>query len=87
MIVTLVGWKHLDFPNDRGEQVKGTQAFVSFPEDGVTGQRTDKLFFKDGFELPALEPGMTLEIAFNRKGKPEKVTAAPTAQRLNLGKQ
>ena len=86
MQMILLGYKVLDFTNDRGESVKGTQGFMAFPENGVTGQRTDKLFFKDGFELPALTPGMALEVAFNHRGKPEKVTAIP-AQRLNLGKQ
>lgn len=87
MQMILLGYKHLDFTNDKGETVKGTQAFVSFTEDGVEGQRTDKLFFKEGFELPDLKPGMTLDVVFNRKGKAEQVVAAPASQRLNLGKQ
>lgn len=86
MIVTLMGWKHLDFSNDRGEQIKGTQTYVAFQEDGVTGQQTEKLFLKDSMELPELTPGMALDVSFNRKGKPEKVTAAPATQKLNLGK-
>lgn len=87
MLLYLLGYKFLDFTNDHGEVVKGLQAFTAFQEDGVTGQRTDKLFFKDGFDLPELTPGMALEVTFNRKGKPEKVTVAPAAQKLNLGKQ
>lgn len=86
MNMILLGYKLLDFESN-GERVKGTQAFVAFQEDGVTGQRTDKLFFRDGFELPELTPGVTLDVAFNHRGKPEKVTAAQTSQRLNLGKQ
>lgn len=85
MNMTLLGYKLLDFDSN-GERVKGTQAFVACPEDGVTGQRTDKLFFRDGFELPELQPGMTLDLVYNRRGKPEKVTAVPTSQRINLGK-
>lgn len=87
MLMYLLGMKHLDFESN-GERVKGIQAFVSHTEDGVIGQRTDKLFFKDGFELPDdLKPGMTLDVAFNHRGKPEKVTVAQTSQRLSLGKQ
>ncbi len=87
MLMCLLGLKSLDFESN-GERVKGTQAFVSYDEDGVVGQRTDKLFFKDGFELPdSLKPGVTLEVAFNHRGKPEKVMVAPAPQRLNLGKQ
>lgn len=87
MLAYLLGYKLLDFTNDRGELVKGTQAFVSFQEDGVVGQRTDKLFFKDGMAIPELTPGMTLDVTYNRKGKPEKVTAVETTQRLNLNKR
>lgn len=85
MVVYLLGYKHLDFESN-GERVKGTQVFGAYEEDGVIGQRTDKFFFRDGFELPDLHPGITLDMVFNRKGKPEKVTAAPAAQKLNLGK-
>lgn len=86
MFMILLGLKLLDFESN-GNRVQGTQAFVAHEEDGVIGQRTDKLFFKDGFELPDLKPGMTLEVAFNRRGKPEKVTVASAPQRLNLSKQ
>ena len=85
MPMILLGYKLLDFMSNGGP-VKGTQLFVGFTEDGVVGQRTDKLFLRDGFELPELQPGMTLEVTFNRHGKPEKVTAV-AAQRLSLGKQ
>lgn len=85
MLVLLLGYRILDFESDGG-RVKGTQTFVSYSEDGVVGQMTDKLFFKDGFELPELTPGMTLDVTFNRRGRPEKVAAAPTTQRLTLNK-
>lgn len=88
MLMYLLGHKSLDFTTDKGEPVKGIQVFVAYTEDGVTGQRTDKLFFRDGFELPdGLKPGVTLDVAFNHRGKPEKVTVVPTAQKLNLSKQ
>lgn len=87
MLAYLLGYKFLNFTNDRGELIKGVQAFVASQEEGVIGQRADKLFFKDGMELPELTPGMALDVAYNRKGRPEKVTAAPAAQKLNLGKQ
>lgn len=89
MLAYLLGYKLLDFTNDRGEPVKGTQAFVAFQEDGVTGQRTEKLFFNEskGMVIPELTIGMTLDVAYNRRGKPEKVTAVETPQRLNLNKR
>lgn len=85
-IFHLLGYKHLDFNNDKGEEIKGTQIYGSFPEDGVTGAMVGKYFLRDDFDLPELTPGMTLEVTYNRKGKPEKVTEAPAAQRLNLSK-
>ena len=87
MLMTLLGFRVLDFESN-GEKVKGVQAFVSFMEEGVCGARTDKLFFRDGsIELPELQPGMTLDVAFNHRGKPEKVAVSHSSQRLNLGKQ
>ncbi len=86
MEMILLGYKNLDFTNKEGELVKGTQAFVSFAEEGVEGKRADKLFFRDGLELPNLKPGMTIDVVFNRKGKPEQVTVASASQRINLGK-
>lgn len=85
MQMILLGHKHFDFESG-GERVKGTQAYVAYTEDGVSGQRTDKLFFKDGFELPELQVGATLDVSFNHRGKPEKVAVISTP-RLNLGKQ
>ena len=88
MYMELAGYKILDFESN-GEQVKGTQAFVLFKEDDddLVGRRTDRLFFKNGFELPDFKPGMTLDVEFNRKGKPVKVTAVSASQRLNISKQ
>ena len=86
MLMLLMGYKGLDFESN-GSRIKGIQAFMAFHADGVTGQQVDKLFFKDGFALPDLQPGMTLDVSFNNRGKPEKVTVAQTAQKLNLGKQ
>ena len=80
MLMTLLGLKSLDFESN-GERIKGIQGFVSYPEDGVTGQRTDKLYFKDGFELPDdLKPGMTIDVLFNHRGKPEKVALVDILQ-------
>ena len=86
MLMYLLGIKFLNFESN-GEQVKGTQAFVSYTEDGVMGQRTDKLFFRDGFELPDdLKPGMTLEVAFNHRAKPYNVGGAQRPLGKTLGR-
>ena len=74
----LLGFRHLDFSTDDGSSVKGDQLFVAFAEDGVTGRMADKLFIRDGIALPALTPGMMLDISFNRKGRVISVKAATT---------
>ncbi len=71
MKVKLIGARKLDFKSGDGVQIKGVQLYVSFPEDGIIGEMVDKLFLRDDFELPACKPGDTLDISFNRKGKPE----------------
>ena len=69
----ILGTKTLDFTSGDGSKVKGTQLFVSFPEDGVVGAMVDKLFIRDGIELPPLTPGMSVDIVYNRHGKPTAV--------------
>lgn len=79
MKMILIGYRKLDFTPDNGDTVKGTQLFISYIENGVTGEMTDKLFVRDGLELPALTPGMTLDVSFTRKGKVESVKTVPTS--------
>ena len=73
MKVKLLGARELDFQSNDGP-VKGIQLYISFLDDTVVGEMTDKLFVRDGFSLPACKPGDALEITFNRKGKPETIT-------------
>lgn len=72
----LHGFKPLEFPDEKGNLVKGTNLFTSYPEDGVIGEACGKLFIRDGMELPPLTVGMMLDITYNRKGKVVAVKAA-----------
>ncbi len=74
MKAKLLGARELNFQSGDGTAVKGIQLYISFPDDNVVGEMTDKLFLRDGFSLPACKPGDMLEITFNRKGKPETIT-------------
>ncbi len=74
MRARLLGTRELNFQSGDGIMVKGFQWYISFPEENVVGEMTDKLFLRDGFTLPACKPGDMLEITFNRKGKPETIT-------------
>lgn len=75
----LHGYKKLDFSDDNGNPVKGTQLYTSYPEDGVTGEACGKLFIRDGIDIPPLTVGMMLDITYNRKGKAVAVKAATAA--------
>lgn len=76
----LLGFKKLDFLDDKGNPVRGVQLFTSYLDDGVTGEACGKLFIRDGIELPSLSPGMVLEIGYNRKGRPISVKAASVSK-------
>jgi len=70
MIAIIHGLRALDFTAEDGKKIKGTQLFVTFEEEGVTGHATDKLFAKAAIELPEkLQVGSEVEIFFDRKGK------------------
>ncbi len=67
---TLVGFRELDFIDDKGNPVKGTQLYTTYSEDGVTGKMCGKLFIHAGtIALPPLTVGMALDITYTRKGK------------------
>lgn len=83
MNVTLLGYKALNFKSNDNTIIKGTQFFASYEEEGVIGHRTDKFFFKDGISIPPVTPGDTLDITFNRHGKPESVRVISNKQ-INL---
>ena len=74
MLAKLHGVRPLDFTAQDGKQVRGTQLFISFEEQGVTGHATDKLFVRQDIELPKkMQVGKDLDIYFDRKGKVEAV--------------
>jgi len=77
MLATLQGYRALDFTTEDSKRIRGTQLFISFDEDNVVGQATDKLFVKPEVELPTqMQQGDSLEIYFDRKGKVESVFAS-----------
>ena len=88
MLVRLVGYKNLDFTDDKGNPVKGTQLFANFPEDDVVGFATDKFFIKPHIQLPELTPGNDYDVEFGRKNKILGVTPATSqAVKLNIKSQ
>lgn len=77
MEVKLIGIMPVDFSNANGERICGTNLFVGFKDNSVSGMRTDKFFVKQDIALPEqMKPNDTLEVSFNHKGKVEYVDKA-----------
>ena len=73
MQVTLQGFRNLDFKSKDGEQIKGTQLFVTFLDAETTGYMTERLFIRPEVQLPTLKQGDLLDVSFNMRGKVEVV--------------
>lgn len=82
MKATLLGTRNLNFSTNE-QTVKGTQLFISFPDDNVDGEMCDKLFIREDFLLPSLKPGDVVEISFNRRGKPESINVI-SPKKINI---
>ena len=65
MQVKLVGVQPVNFTNNNGETINGTNIFCAFRDENVEGLRTEKFFLKDA-----------IEISFNMKGKVEMLYKA-----------
>lgn len=77
MEARLLGVQPIQFTNSNGEEVKGCNIYIAFEEERVHGLRTEKLFLRDGIELPKdTKINDVLSISFNMKGKPERVSKA-----------
>jgi len=73
MQVKLVGVQSVNFTNNKGETIIGTNLFCTFRDENVEGLRTEKFFLKDEIKLPECKINDTIEVSFNMKGKVEMV--------------
>ena len=77
MQVKLVGVQSINFTNNNGESINGTNIFCAFKDENVEGLRTEKFFIKAGIEFPKdAKLNDTLDIAFHMKGKVEMIHKA-----------
>lgn len=78
MKVKLVGVRKLDFNTDDGKNMKGTQLFFTYADDGITGMATDKKFIQRD-EVFQINPfdfiNKDIDIEFGRKDKVTCVSA------------
>lgn len=77
MRMKLVGVSLVNFVNNAGETIKGQNIFVLYESESVTGFKADKIFLKDGIELPKdTKINDMLEISFDMRGKVEHLSKA-----------
>jgi hypothetical protein len=77
MLVDLKGFQKINFTNNNGETIIGTNIFVAFKDENVDGLRTEKFFLRDGIALPKeTKLNDTIDISFNHKGKIEMINKA-----------
>ncbi len=80
--VHLVGVQPLDFPNDKGEQIKGINLHVNYDDENVYGQKAGTKFLSDalcttkGITIDSLLPycDNDIEVELNFKGKVTGIT-------------
>lgn len=76
MQVKLIGVQHVNFTNNNGETINGTNSFCAFKDENVEGLRTEKFFLRPEINLTECKLNDTIEISFNMKGKVEMVYKA-----------
>ena len=52
MQMKLVGIAPVNFTNNVGEKIVGQNVFVLYKDENVNGLKADKLFLKEGIEIP-----------------------------------
>lgn len=77
MQMTLVGVAPVSFVNNAGETIKGQNIYVLFKDENTNGLKAEKLFLKDGIDLPKeTKLNDTLNVSFNMKGRVEMIYKA-----------
>ena len=77
MTCTLIGFKTLDFVDDKGNNIKGINIYIAYPDNTVIGNMCEKKFIADAVlqncdlktdDLPELV-GCALGVEFGRHDK------------------
>ena len=77
MQMKLVGIAPVNFVNNMGETIKGQNIYVLFKDENTNGLKADKLFLKDGIELPQdVKLNDNIDIAFTMKGRVDAIFKA-----------
>lgn len=74
MQMKLVGIAPVNFTNNVGEKIVGQNAFVLYKDENVNGLKADKLFLKEGIEMPKdVKINDMLDISFTNRGRVEMI--------------
>ena len=77
MQMKLVGVAPVNFTNNAGETIKGQNIYVLFKDENTNGLKAEKLFLKDGIDLPKdTKLNDMLDVSFNMKGRVEMIYKA-----------
>uniref|UniRef100_A0AAU8AUG6 Uncharacterized protein n=1 Tax=Dulem virus 75 TaxID=3145786 RepID=A0AAU8AUG6_9VIRU len=70
MKVQVIGKRVLDFTDDKGNHINGTQVFLSYPSMDFEGVQVDKVFLAHNVINPgSLMVGGSYQAEYNRSGK------------------
>ncbi len=74
MQVQILGFQMVDFTTKKGDVIRGSNLFVGWEDENVTGMHTEKFFVKDGIELPKdTKINDRVDLSFNMHGKVEAI--------------
>lgn len=75
MLAILLGFQKLDFNTPNGENIKGTNIYVSYSDENVVGEKSERFFVKQEVVFPEnVKIGDSVNITFNHKGKVESIS-------------
>lgn len=74
MVAILIGYSEVDFKTDRGDHIEGLNLYVSYEDNNVIGEKSERFFVNKDITVPNLKVGDSLNLFFNHRGKVESIT-------------
>lgn len=65
----LLGIQQINFTNNNGEVISGTNIWVAYADENVTGLKAQKFFLKEGLNLPDCKPNDNLYLTFDMRAR------------------
>jgi len=69
MKVVLCGYSKVNFQATGGDHIEGLNLYVTYEENNVIGEKSDRFFVKKEIPVPNLSVGSLLEVSFTNRGK------------------